>query len=731
MTSFYCSFTKEFVPIKYITVNNLKVSENLYSFVNNELLKNIDISPEKFWISFDESVHDLAPKNKELIDFRDILQKKIDNWHVKNKNNEFKVNEYKSFLKEIGYLKVEGQEFKIETTKVDDEITQIAGPQLVVPIMNARYTLNAANARWVSLYDSLYGTNIIESDEGGSERYDPLRGQEVIKYVREFFDEHIPIDGTSWKNITALKIIKKELTIFKNDKQYKLKDRNKFVGHRGDVNKPTAIIIKNNKLHFEIIINPRAFSAAHDIAGISDVIAESAITTICDNEDSVAAVDAEDKIICYRNWLGLMNGDLKIQFEKNGKNLERKLNPDRSYISKEGSALKLHGRSLLLIRNVGHLMTNSSIILKDGSEIPEGIMDAFLTTAAAINDLKKKRNSRKGSIYIVKPKMHGPEEAAFSNLIFSKVEELFGLEKYTCKIGIMDEERRTSVNLKECIRALKNRVFFINTGFLDRTGDEIHTSMESGPMIKKGDMKLSKWISAYENNNVDIGLKCGFFGKAQIGKGMWAMPDKMKEMMEDKINHLKAGANCAWVPSPTAASLHALHYHQINIFDEQKKILKRQQADLDDLLTIPVADRPNWSVDEINTEISNSAQTLLGYVVRWIDQGIGCSKVPDIKNIGLMEDRATLRISSQHIANWIHHGITTKIQVIEIMKAMAKIVDKQNKGDKKYVNMSDNFEKSLAFKTACDLIFKGRNQPSGYTEPLLHLNRLKKKINQN
>ena len=719
------------MPIKYITVNNLKVSENLYSFVNNELLKNIDISPEKFWISFDESVHDLAPKNKELIDFRDILQKKIDNWHVKNKNNEFKVNEYKSFLKEIGYLKVEGQEFKIETTKVDDEITQIAGPQLVVPIMNARYTLNAANARWVSLYDSLYGTNIIESDEGGSERYDPLRGQEVIKYVREFFDEHIPIDGTSWKNITALKIIKKELTIFKNDKQYKLKDRNKFVGHRGDVNKPTAIIIKNNKLHFEIIINPRAFSAAHDIAGISDVIAESAITTICDNEDSVAAVDAEDKIICYRNWLGLMNGDLKIQFEKNGKNLERKLNPDRSYISKEGSALKLHGRSLLLIRNVGHLMTNSSIILKDGSEIPEGIMDAFLTTAAAINDLKKKRNSRKGSIYIVKPKMHGPEEAAFSNLIFSKVEELFGLEKYTCKIGIMDEERRTSVNLKECIRALKNRVFFINTGFLDRTGDEIHTSMESGPMIKKGDMKLSKWISAYENNNVDIGLKCGFFGKAQIGKGMWAMPDKMKEMMEDKINHLKAGANCAWVPSPTAASLHALHYHQINIFDEQKKILNRQQADLDDLLTIPVADRPNWSVDEINTEISNSAQTLLGYVVRWIDQGIGCSKVPDIKNIGLMEDRATLRISSQHIANWIHHGITTKIQVIEIMKAMAKIVDKQNKGDKKYVNMSDNFEKSLAFKTACDLIFKGRNQPSGYTEPLLHLNRLKKKINQN
>ena len=555
-----------------------------------------------------------------------------------------------------------------------------------------------------------------------------IRGQEVIKYVREFFDKYIPIDGTSWKNIASLKVVNKDLIISKDDYEYKLKDKNKFIGHRGDANKPTAIIIENNKLHFEIIINPKAFSAAHDIAGISDVIAESAISTICDNEDSVAAVDAEDKVICYKNWLGLMKGDLKIQFEKNGKNLERKLNPDRSYISKEGKGLKLHGRSLLLIRNVGHLMTNPSIILKDGSEVPEGIMDAFLTTAAALHDLKKKKNSRKGSIYIVKPKMHGPDETAFTDLIFSKVEELFGLEKYTCKIGIMDEERRTSANLKECIRSLKNRVFFINTGFLDRTGDEMHTSMEAGPMIKKGDMKSSKWILSYENNNVDIGLKCGFSGKAQIGKGMWAMPDKMKEMMKDKINHLKAGANCAWVPSPTAASLHALHYHQINIFDEQKKIIKREQAKLNDLLTIPIADRPNWSVNEINSEISNSAQTLLGYVVRWIDQGVGCSKVPDINNIGLMEDRATLRISSQHIANWIHHGITTKIQVMEIMKEMAKIVDKQNENDKKYIKMSDDYERSLAFKTACDLIFKGKEQPSGYTEPLLHLNRLKKKL---
>ena len=719
------------MPKNYQNIHSLKVSEELLSFVNNELLKDLDITSENFWLGFDNVVHELAPKNKELLEIREILQKKIDDWHIKNKGNEIKINDYKKFLQEIGYLKNEGPDFKIQTSNVDDEIAQIAGPQLVVPIMNARYTLNAANARWVSLYDSLYGTNIIESEEGGSERYDPNRGQEVIKYVREFFDKHIPINGTSWKNIAALKIIDKDLVILKDDYEYKLKDKNKFIGHRGDVNKPSAIIIKNNNLHFEIIINPKAFSAAHDIAGISDVIAESAVSTICDNEDSVAAVDAEDKVACYRNWLGLMKGDLKIQFEKNGKKLERKLNPDRSFISKEGQGLKLHGRSLLLIRNVGHLMTNSSIILKDGSEVPEGILDAFITTTAALHDLKKKRNSRKGSIYIVKPKMHGPEETAFTDLVFSKVEELLKLEKYTCKIGIMDEERRTSANLKECIRTLKNRVFFINTGFLDRTGDEMHTSMEAGPMIKKGDMKSSKWITAYENNNVDIGLKCGFSGKAQIGKGMWAMPDKMKEMMQDKINHLKAGANCAWVPSPTAASLHALHYHQINIFDEQKKIIDREQAKLDDLLTIPIANRPNWSVDEINSEISNSAQTLLGYVVRWIDQGVGCSKVPDINNVGLMEDRATLRISSQHIANWIHHGITTKIQVIEIMKSMAKIVDNQNKTDPAYKKMSDNFENSVAFKTACALIFEGTKQPSGYTEPLLHKNRLSIKAIQN
>ena len=717
---------------KYISINNLKVSEILFNFINDDLLKNTKIAKEYFWKGFDKAVHELAPINKDLLKKRDIIQRQIDEWHIKNKGNQINLEEYKNFLHEIGYLKKVGVDFKIETKNVDDEISKIAGPQLVVPIMNARYALNAANARWMSLYDSLYGTDAIEqSEDSVSERYDPLRGEMVIKYGREFLDKFFPLENLSWKEITKFTVNNGLLNIFKNDQKFQLKDNEKFVGHRGDINDPSAIILKNNNLHIEILKDPKAFSAQQDTARISDIIIESAVSTICDNEDSVAAVDAEDKVLCYRNWLGLMRGDLKNEFEKNGKTLERKLNPDRSYISKDGIGLKLHGRSLLLVRNVGHLMTNSAILLNDGSEIPEGIMDAFITTTAGLHDLNHKGNSRTGSIYIVKPKMHGPEETAFTDKIFSEVENLLGLEQYTCKIGIMDEERRTSANLKECIRTLKNRVFFINTGFLDRTGDEMHTSMEAGPMIKKGDMKSSKWISAYENNNVDIGLQCGFSGVAQIGKGMWAMPDKMKDMMDQKIGHLKAGANCAWVPSPTAAALHALHYHEINIFDQQKTILKRTAAKLDDLLTIPVADRPNWSVDEINSEISNSAQTLLGYVVRWIDQGVGCSKVPDINNVGLMEDRATLRISSQHIANWIHHGITTKIQVIGIMKDMAKIVDEQNKDDPKYRRMSDDFDNSVAFKTACDLIFKGKEQPSGYTEPLLHLNRLLQKSNQN
>jgi malate synthase len=713
---------------QYTKIHNLSVSNELLNFVNKELLEGTNISSKKFWEGFDRVVHELAPKNKELIQIREDLQKQIDRWHIKNRGNEINLEEYKKFLKEIGYLKEVGPDFKIKTKNVDEEITSIAGPQLVVPIMNERYALNAANARWMSLYDSLYGTDIIEqSEDSTSQRYDPLRGEMVIKYGRDFLEKHFPLENLNWHNITGFKINDSSFIVLKDNVETLLKDKNKFIGHRGETNNPSAIILKNNNLHIEILVDPKAFSAQQDSANISDIIVEAAVSTICDNEDSVAAVDAEDKVICYRNWLGLMRGDLKSIFKKNGKTYERKLNPDRSYISKDGKGSKLHGRSLLLVRNVGHLMTNPAITLKDGSEIPEGIMDAFITSAACLHDMNRKGNSRSGSIYIVKPKMHGPDETSFTDLIFTKVEEVLELEKYTCKIGIMDEERRTSSNLKECIRTLENRVFFINTGFLDRTGDEIHTSMEAGPMIKKGDMKSSKWIGAYENNNVDIGLQCGLSGKAQIGKGMWAMPDKMKEMMEQKTGHLNAGANCAWVPSPTAAALHSLHYHEINIFDKQKELQNREKAKLNDLLTIPVADRPNWSIEEINSEISNSSQTLLGYVVRWIDQGVGCSKVPDINNIGLMEDRATLRISSQHIANWIHHGICTSKQVLEIMKKMAKIVDEQNKNDTLYQKMSPNFDKSVAFKAGCDLVFHGRSQPSGYTEPLLHLNRLIKK----
>ncbi len=711
----------------FVKINTLSVSKNLADFVKNELLAGLDVNEKDFWDGFDKSINELAPINKKLLEIRETLQSEIDLWLKKNRNGEFNHKEYKNFLKEIGYLKEEGNDFKIDTKKLDSEISSIAGPQLVVPIMNSRYTLNAANARWVSLYDSLYGTDLIESEETGSQKYDPMRGQEVIKFARNFLNDHFSINGIHWKDINGFKIEGSNLKILKDNKEFELVDKNKFIGYRGEPNNPTTIILENNNLKIEIIINPKAFSAVQDAAGISDIIIESAISTICDNEDSVAAVDSEDKILCYRNWLGLMKGTLKSVFEKDGKTLERKLNPDRSYISKDNKKEKLHGRSLLLIRNVGHLMTNSAIILEDGSEVPEGIMDAFITTAAAIHDLKRKGNSRTGSIYIVKPKMHGPEETAFTDKIFTKVEEVLKLEKNTIKCGIMDEERRTSVNLKECIRTLKSRVFFINTGFLDRTGDEMHTSMEAGPMIKKGDMKKSKWIVAYEDNNVDVGLKCGFSGVAQIGKGMWAMPDKMRDMIDQKISHLEAGANCAWVPSPTAASLHAMHYHKLNIFEKHKKLNRNKINYIDDLLSIPIADRPNWSKEEINNELCNSAQTILGYVVRWVDQGIGCSKVPDINNVGLMEDRATLRISSQHIANWLHHGICSNRQVLEILKKMAKIVDKQNERDPEYQKMTPNYDKSISFKAACELIFHGKSQPSGYTEPLLHLNRLIKK----
>ena len=712
---------------KYTNIQNLSVSEDLYNFINKEALPGTDISETNFWSGISKVAHELTPINKKLLSVRKKLQMDIDRWHLENFEKEFNIKEYKSYLQKIGYLIKEGPDFKIKTENVDVEISSIAGPQLVVPIMNARYALNAANARWMSLYDSLYGTDVISSEESISERYDPERGLQVIQYTKKFLDNNFKLKDSSWKKINKISINNHKLELQTDKGLSMLEDEEKYIGYRLDKEKITAIILKNNNLHVEIIINPSAFSAKGDPAGISDIIIESAISTICDHEDSVAAVDAEDKIIGYKNWLGLMKKDLVSIFEKEGKKLRRKLNPNRNFISKKGKKESLHGRALLLNRNVGHLMTNSAILLQDGSEIPEGILDAFVTSLCAVHDLKNKNNSRTGSIYIVKPKQHGPEETAFTNLLFTKVEEVLGLEKYTIKCGIMDEERRTTINLKECIRTLENRVFFINTGFLDRTGDEMHTSMEAGPMIKKGEMKTSDWIIAYENNNVDIGLSCGFSGTAQIGKGMWAMPDKMADMLEQKITHLEAGANCAWVPSPTAAALHAIHYHKINIFDKHLDLKKREKAKLENLLKLPIIRKPNWTPEEVNKEISNSAQTILGYVVRWIDQGIGCSKVPDINNIGLMEDRATLRISSQQITNWLYHGICSRKQVLEIMKKMAKIVDEQNKNDKSYQKMSPNYDRSIAFKTACELVFQGKDQPSGYTEPLLHLNRLIKK----
>ena len=710
----------------YIKLFNLSISEVLYKFVNDEALPGLDIKSQNFWRGLDRVAHELTPINRDILKKRHKLQLEIDRWHLNNKKK-IKISEYKKFLKNIGYLQNEGPDFKIKTENLDEEISKIAGPQLVVPVNNSRYVLNAVNARYQSLYDSLYGTNVIESEESATERYDPERGLEVIKYSKKFLDKYFSLNSGSWQNVDKIEVLNKKLKININRINTTLKNEKKFIGFRGDKKKPNAIILKNNNLHVEIIINPNAFSAKSDAAGISDIILESAITTICDHEDSVATVDAADKVVGYRNWLGLMKGNLKSYFEKKGKNLIRKLNPDRKYISKDGIEKKLCGRALILNRNTGHLMTNPSILLRDGSEIPEGILDAFITSLCAMHDLKNKKNSKSSSIFIVKPKQHGPEECAFTDLIFNNVEKILKLKKNTIKCGIMDEERRTSLNLKECIRKLQSRVFFINTGFLDRTGDEIHTSMESGPMIKKSDMKSSSWIKAYENNNVNIGLKCGFSGIAQIGKGMYPEPDNMSKMIKEKINHLNAGANCAWVPSPTAAALHALHYHEIDIFKIHKKLINRQKTNIDELLKIPVAHNPKWSSKEIRDEIANSSQSILGYVVRWIDQGIGCSKVPDLKEVNLMEDRATLRISSQLISNWLLHGVCSKRQVLEIMKRMAKIVDNQNMNDKNYEKMSPNFDKSIAFKTACELVFHGKDQPSGYTEPLLHLNRLIKK----
>ncbi|RZO49348.1 MAG: malate synthase G [Candidatus Pelagibacterales bacterium] len=721
---------------KYILLGKLSIASELLNFVNNELLPGTSIAKKRFWDGLDKCAHELSTKNKNLLEFREILQKKIDIWHRDKRGKKINSKKYLNFLKEIGYLKKEGKKFQIKTKNVDNEISTIAGPQLVVPVMNARYALNAANARWGSLYNALYGTDVI-SDSNGAERgkkYNFIRGEKVIKYAKKILDSYVPLEKGSWKDIKKIPEVKN------NQINLKLKNPKQFVGYSKKSKNLSSLLFVNNNLHIDIIFdadgtlevfNPKG---NQDKAAIHDIFLESAITTIIDHEDSVAAVDAEDKILGYRNWLGLMKGNLQAEMQKKGKKFIRQLNPDREYISSNGNKFKLHGRALMLNRNVGHLMTNPSILLKDGSEIPEGIMDAFITTAAAIHDFKNKGNSRTNSVYIVKPKMHGPDEVAFTNLIFEKVEKVLGLKQNTIKIGIMDEERRTTVNLKECIRAVKNRVVFINTGFLDRTGDEMHTSMEAGPMIKKGDMKSSKWIAAYENNNVDVGLACGFSGIAQIGKGMWAAPDKMADMVSQKINHPKAGANCAWVPSPTAATLHALHYHQINVFTEQNKLKNRTSAKISDILKIPITFRPNWSIKEIAKELENNAQGILGYVVRWIDQGVGCSKVPDINNIGLMEDRATLRISSQHITNWLHHGICSRERVLKTMKKMAKVVDKQNirdpalKGYASYRTMSDNYDKSIAFKAACELVFYGRSQPSGYTEPILHLNRLLKKI---
>ncbi len=705
--------------------SGLQIAKPIFDLVAEEVCPGSGIEADNFWRDFAAIIRDLAPINRQLLEKRESLQATIDGWHRERKGS-FVFSDYKAFLQEIGYLVPDVGNVQVSPTHVDDEIALQAGPQLVVPIMNARFALNAANARWGSLYDALYGNDVIAEADGAEKvgSYNPVRGQKVIDYGRNFLDQAVPLaGGASHHDALSYTINNGQLQANVGDESVALAAPAQFVGYLGDALSPTSILLKNNKLHIEIQVDYSHQIGASDKAGVKDIVLEAALTTIMDCEDSVAAVDAEDKALAYRNWLGLNKGTLEETISRAGTSFVRSMNPDRDYIGPSGEPLRLKGRSLMFIRNVGHLMTNPAILDAEGSEVPEGIMDAAITSLIALHDLRGEQrvsNSDAGSIYIVKPKMHGPEEVAFTNTLFDRVEDMLGLARHTIKVGIMDEERRTSVNLKACIHAAKGRVVFINTGFLDRTGDEIHTSMLAGPFALKADLKAMPWIAAYENQNVDIGLACGLKGKAQIGKGMWPVPDNMADMMVAKIAHPKAGASTAWVPSPTAATLHAMHYHQVDVASVQDQLAQRQQANVDDILTIPLLGERTLSQQEIQLELDNNIQGLLGYVVRWVEQGVGCSKVPDINNVGLMEDRATLRISSQHIANWLHHGITDKAQVMETLQRMAAVVDGQNAGDAAYRNMSPDFANSIAFTAACDLIFKGETQPSGYTEPLLH-----------